>query len=118
VFLLLAECALHDRNLSRARRLTLAAQRMSKEHELPQSLAYCELILGWIDEADGLVDRALSRWARATAMAEKINSKRVAFTAEVEILRQATRRRRVRPRSSFEATPRAVGAVVPVTSRV
>jgi len=89
-FLSLAECSLNGRNLSRARRLTLAAQRMGKDHGLPQCLAYCELFLGWLDEADGQVDRALSRWRRATALAGQINSKRIAFTAEVEILRQAT----------------------------
>ena len=88
-FLSLAECALHDRNMSRARRLTLTAQRIGQDHELPQSLAYCELLLGWIDEAGGKVDRALARWRRATVLAGELNSPRIAFTAEVEILRQA-----------------------------
>jgi transcriptional regulator with XRE-family HTH domain len=88
-FLLLAECALRDRNMSRARRLTLAAQRMGQDHELPQCLAYCELLLGWVDEAAGRVDRALARWRRATALAGQLNDTRIAFAAEVEILRQA-----------------------------
>jgi transcriptional regulator with XRE-family HTH domain len=88
-FLMLAECSLHDRNMARVRRLTLAAQRMGQEHGLPECLAYCELLLGWVDEANGQVERALSRWRRATTLAAKLNSTRIAFTAEVEILRQA-----------------------------
>ncbi len=87
--LMLAECSFNLRNLSRTRRLTLAAKRMSEEHDLPLGLAYSELLLGWIDEGAGRVERALERWRRASALAAQINYPRIAFTAEVEIFRQA-----------------------------
>lgn len=89
--LILAECSLHLRNIPRARRLTLAAKRMSQAHDLPVGLAYSELILGWIDEEDGQVERALQRWRRAAALAARIDYQRIVFTAEVEIFRQAWR---------------------------
>jgi transcriptional regulator with XRE-family HTH domain len=87
--LMLAECSVNVRNMSRARRFTIAAQRMSEEHALPLGLAYSELLLGWIDEAAGRVVRALSRWRRATVLAVGIDDPRIDFTAEVEIFRQA-----------------------------
>ncbi len=87
--LILAECSLQLRNISRARRLTLAAKRLSQAHDLPLGLAYSELLLGWIDEEDGHVERALQRWRRAAALAARIDYQRIVFTAEVEIFRQA-----------------------------
>jgi hypothetical protein len=86
---MLAECSLHLRNMSRTRRLALAAKHMSDEHDLPLGLAYSELILGWIDEVAGRPDQALARWRRAVALAARIDYPRIAFTAEVEIFRQA-----------------------------
>jgi transcriptional regulator with XRE-family HTH domain len=87
--LMLAECSLNLRNMSRVRRFTLAAKRMSEEFGLPLGLAYSELLLGWIDEAAGRVERALDRWRRAAALAARIDYPRIVFTAEVEIYRQA-----------------------------
>ena len=87
--LTLAECSVNVRNMSRARRFTIAAQRMSEEHDLSLGLAYSELLLGWIDEAAGHVELALSRWRRVTVLAARIDDTRCAFTAEVEIFRQA-----------------------------
>jgi len=87
--LMLAECSLYLRNMSRARRLLLAAKRLSEEHDLPSGLAYSELFLGWIDEAAGRIDQALARWRRAAALAARVDNPRIAFTAEVEIFRQA-----------------------------
>ena len=87
--LMLAECSLNLRNIARARRLTVAAKRMSEEHDMPLGLAYSELLLGWIDESDGKVERALARWRRAIALAARIDYPRIVFTAEVELFRQA-----------------------------
>src|SRR6185436_18929345 len=86
---MLAECSLNLRNMSRVRRFTLAAKRLSEDYDLPLGLAYSELLLGWIDEAAGRVERALARWRRATVLAARIDSPRIVFTAEVEIYRQA-----------------------------
>jgi transcriptional regulator with XRE-family HTH domain len=86
----LAECSLKLGNVSRTRRLTLAAKRMSEEHDLPVGLAYSELLLGWIDEGAGRVESALTRWRRAAVLAARIDYPRIAFTAEVEIFRQAS----------------------------
>ncbi len=88
--LMLAECSLNLLNISRARRLTLAAKRMSEEHGLPLGVAYSELLLGWIDESEGRMERALTRWRRAAALAARIDSPRIVFAAEVEIFRQAS----------------------------
>jgi transcriptional regulator with XRE-family HTH domain len=87
--LMLAECSVKVRNVSRARRFTIAAQRMSEEHDLPLGLAYSELFLGLIDEAAGKVERALTRWRQAAILAGRIDDPRLVFTAEVEIFRQA-----------------------------
>ncbi len=88
--LMLAECALKLRQMTRARRIVNAAQRLSREHDVSVGLAYAELILGWIDEADGQPDRALARWRRASALARKIDNVRLVFTAEVEIFRRVS----------------------------
>jgi tetratricopeptide (TPR) repeat protein len=87
--LMLAECSVNVSNMSRTRRFTIAAQRLSEEHDLPSGLAHSELFLGWIDEAAGRVERALSRWRRVTDLAARIDDPRLVFTAEVEIFRQA-----------------------------
>jgi transcriptional regulator with XRE-family HTH domain len=87
--LMLAECSVNVRNMARARRFTMAAKRMSEDHHLPSGLAYSELLLGWVDEAAGRVERALTRWRRVTVLAARIDNPRLVFTAEVEIFRQA-----------------------------
>lgn len=87
--LMLAECSLQMRSLSRARRLTLAAQRLGRRHDLPLTLSYSELILGCIDDAEGRPDRALERWRSAATIGARIDHQRSVFTAEVEIFRQA-----------------------------
>ncbi len=85
----LAECSLQMRNAPRARRLITAAERISKEHDLPLGLAYSELLLGWIDEGAGRPEKAIMRWRRAIAIAARTDYPRIAFTAEVEIFRLA-----------------------------
>lgn len=87
--LTMAECSLQLANPQRARRLTLSALRMSEANDLPLGLAYSELLLGWIDEGMGRVEAALARWRRAIVLAERIDSSRIAFAAEVEIYRLA-----------------------------
>jgi transcriptional regulator with XRE-family HTH domain len=87
--LMLAECSVNVGNMARARRFTMAAKRMSDDHDLPLGLAYSELLLGWIDEAAGRVEQALTRWRRVTLLAARIDDPRIVFTAEVEIFRQA-----------------------------
>jgi tetratricopeptide (TPR) repeat protein len=87
--LMLAECALNLRNVSRTRRLTSTAKQISEEHDLPLGLAYSELILGWIDEAAGRIEHALLRWRKAATLAARIDNPRIVFIAEVEIFRQA-----------------------------
>jgi len=85
----LAECALGLGQFPRARRLALAANRLSRVRNLPMSLAYSELWLGKVDEATGRADRALDRWRRASELAKRIDHPRLLFSAEVEMLRLA-----------------------------
>ena len=87
--LMLAECSIQLGSLARARRLIVSAQHLAQQHELPMSLAYSELLLGWIDDAAGRPVRALDRWRRAAALAARIDDQRLMFAAEVEIFRQA-----------------------------
>jgi transcriptional regulator with XRE-family HTH domain len=87
--LMLAECSLGLGNHARAQRLATAADRMSREHDLPVARAYSELILGYVDEAAGRLKSALARWRRARTLAARVDSPRIAFAAEVEFFRQA-----------------------------
>ena len=91
VLLMLAESSIHLGNLARARRLALAAKRMSQEHGLPLGLAYSELHLGRIDEREGARGRARERFRRAAALAERTRNHRLLFSVELELLRQAHR---------------------------
>jgi hypothetical protein len=108
--LMLAECSLNLRKISRARRLTMAAKRMSRAHDLPLGLAYSELLLGCIDEQDGQGERALQRWRRAAALATRIDYQRIVFTAEVEVFRQA---RRIGDFARAKASKRRLDRLVP-----
>jgi hypothetical protein len=87
--LMLAECSLGLGNLTRAQRLVMAAKRMSDEHDLRDARACSELLLGCIDDAAGRVRSALAHWRRASALAARVESPRIAFAAEVELFRQA-----------------------------
>lgn len=87
--LMLAECAMHLGSVARARRLVLVAKRMSQELQSPMALAYSELLLGRIDERDGAREQAEERFRRAASLAAKTDNRRLAFSAELELFRQA-----------------------------
>lgn len=87
--LMLADCAIHLTAIARARRLALAAKRISEEHELALGLAYSELLLGQLDDRQGLRDQAYQRWRKGAALALRLDNQRLAFTMEMEMFRQA-----------------------------
>lgn len=89
--LMLADCEIHLSNLPRARRLAVAAKRISEQNSLSSAIAYCEYVLGRLDDANGSPEQALARWRKAASLAAEFDHKRLAFTVEVELFRQALR---------------------------
>jgi hypothetical protein len=89
----LADADINLKDLGRARRIALAAKRLSRTHGLPIGLAYSELLLGQIDDLDDEAERAACRWTEAVKTARSINNSRLEFAVEFHLLRQAVHRR-------------------------
>jgi transcriptional regulator with XRE-family HTH domain len=88
----LSEAYLGGSQLEKAGRAARAAKRLSLEAGLPGGRAYSELMLGELDQRAGRDELALQRWRRSGRLAESIHNRRLGFSAEFYVFRQALER--------------------------
>jgi transcriptional regulator with XRE-family HTH domain len=68
------------------------AKQLSTRSDLPGARAYSELMLGELDERAGRHEHAIQRWRRSAALADGLHNRRLGFSAEFYVFRQALHR--------------------------
>jgi len=69
-----------------------SAKRLSTRAGLPGAQAYSELALGELDERAGRHERAIQRWRHSAKLADSMHNRRLGFSAEFYVFRQALHR--------------------------
>jgi len=88
----LAEAYVHSGSYEKAGHAARSAKRLSARAGLPGAQAYSELALGELDERVGRHERAVQRWRRSAQLAVSMHNRRLGFSAEFYVFRQALHR--------------------------
>ncbi len=88
----LAEAYVNSGSYEKAGHAARSAKRLSVRAGLPGPQAYSELALGELDERAGRHERAIQRWRRSAQLADSMHNRRLGFSAEFYVFRQALHR--------------------------
>ncbi len=88
----LAEAYVRSGSYEKAGYAARTAKRLSARAGLPGTQAYSELALGELDERAGRHERAIQRWRCSARLADSMHNRRLGFSAEFYVFRQALHR--------------------------
>ena len=88
----LAEAYSHSGSYEKAGYAARSAKRLSSRAGLPGAQAYSELALGELDDRFGRHEQAIQRWRRSAQLADSMHNRRLGFSAEFYVFRQALHR--------------------------
>jgi transcriptional regulator with XRE-family HTH domain len=88
----LAEAYVHSGSYEKAGYAARSAKRLSARAGLPGAQAYSELALGELDDRFGRHEQAIQRWRRSAQLADSMHNRRLGFSAEFYVFRQALHR--------------------------